>query len=94
MDATSPFASALQLPDPWMASGVKFRDGTDGGREPRIAIGFRTGPRFHRPEEARPAHDARERVRRHSSFFRYQAFIHADVEAIGVDGTGGLATVC
>lgn len=69
MDTTSLFTSALQLPDPWMVSGVEFRDGTDSGREPHIAIGFRTGPRFHCPEvscpevscpeEACPVHDVR-----------------------------------
>lgn len=54
MDTTSLFTSALQLPDPWMVSGVEFRDGTDGRREPHIAIGFRTGSRFHRPEASCP----------------------------------------
>lgn len=87
MDTTSPFASALQLPDPWMVSGVEFRDGTDDRREPHIAIGFRTDSRFHCPEaecpeEACPAHDVRERVWRHLNFFQYKAFIHAGVPRV------------
>ena len=64
MDTTSLFTFALQLPDPWMVSGVEFRDGTAGRREPHIAIGFRMGSRFHCPEascpeEASPVHDVR-----------------------------------
>lgn len=67
MDTTSPFTSALQLPDLWRVSGVEFRDVADGRREPHITIGFRPGSRFHCPEagcgEAScPVHDARERV--------------------------------
>lgn len=59
MDTTSLFASALQLPDPWMVSVVEFRDGTDGRRELHIAIGFRTCSRTSCPEEACPAHGVR-----------------------------------
>lgn len=68
--------------------GVEFRDGTDGGREPHIAIGFRTGPRFLCPEETCPVHDVRERVWRHLNFFQYKAFIHAGVPRVACPAHG------
>ena len=87
MDTTSLFTSALQLPDPWMVSGVEFRDGADGKRELHITIGFQTGSHFHCPEnrcseKTCPAHDARERVWRHLDFLQYKAFIHAGVPRV------------
>ena len=70
MDTTSLFTSALQLPDPWSVSGVEFRDGVDGKREPHITIGFHMGSRFHCPEAgcgetSCPVHDTMERTWRH-----------------------------
>lgn len=82
MDASCLFTDALQLQEPWKVGSVDFRDAGDGGREPRVAIVFGPGARFHChetgcPETACPVHDTRERVWRHPDFFRYKAFVHA-----------------
>lgn len=45
MDTVSLFTFALQLPDPWMVSGVEFRGGTDSKRELHITIGFHSRAR-------------------------------------------------
>lgn len=82
MDASCLFTDALQLREPWKVGSVDFRDAGDGGREPRVAIVFGPGARFHCPETgcpetACPVHDTRERVWRHPDFFRYKVFVHA-----------------
>ena len=82
MDTSHLFTAALQLQSPWKVGSVDFRDAGDGGREPRVAIVFGPGARFHCPETACPVHDTRERTWRHPDFFRYKAFIHAGVPRV------------
>ena len=66
---------------------MELRDGEGGRRELRITIGFGPGSRFSCPHAgcgrgACPMHDVRDRVWRHLSFFRYEAFIHAGVPRV------------
>ena len=54
MGASCLFTDALQLREPWKVGSVDFRDAGDGGREPRVAIVFGPGARFHCPETGCP----------------------------------------